>query len=119
MSTLVLPNQRSQPENPEGLLLLDGISWPEYETILRILDERPYRLTYDEGWLEIMALSPERETPKSLIHDLIVALGEELGVSLTSFGATTYRREDLARGLEADDCYYHRNLARVRGKKRI
>jgi Uma2 family endonuclease len=119
MSTLVLPTTTQLPELPEGRLLLDGIAWPEYETFLRILDERPYRLTFDQGWLEIMALSPEHELPRGLLHDLVVALAEELGVNLTSFGATTYRRQDLARGLEADDCYYHRNLPYVRGKKRI
>jgi Uma2 family endonuclease len=119
MSTLVIPKTHPEPESPEGRLLLDGISWPDYDTFLRILDERPFRVTYDQGWLEIMALSPEHGTPKNLLHDLIVALGEELGVGLTSFGATAYRREELSRGLEADDCYYHRNLPRVRGKKRI
>ena len=38
-------------------ILLENVSWQEYEEYLREYDERPIRLTYDRGTLEIMILS--------------------------------------------------------------
>jgi hypothetical protein len=36
---------------------LEGVSWGEYESLLEQAGERPIRLTYDNGRLEIMTLS--------------------------------------------------------------
>src|SRR5438445_7180340 len=44
---------------------------------------------------------------------------EELNVEAWNLGSTTFKREDLARGFEADCCFYFENEDRVRGKERI
>jgi Uma2 family endonuclease len=41
---------------------------------------------------------------------------EELGLEIYSLGSTTWRREDLQKGLEPDECYYITQEAQVRGK---
>ncbi|MGH9962868.1 MAG: Uma2 family endonuclease, partial [Pyrinomonadaceae bacterium] len=46
-------------------------------------------------------------------------LAEEFEVESQTFGSTTYKRKDLQRGFEADSCFYFRNEARMRGKKRL
>jgi Uma2 family endonuclease len=100
-------------------ILLHLIDWQQYETLLRALDEHHLRLTYDRGNLEIMTLSPEHERFKHLLRRLFEVLSEELGIFFEGLGSTTYRREDLVRGLEPDECYYLNNWPRVRDKKRI
>jgi Uma2 family endonuclease len=66
-----------------------------------------------------MTLSPEHERYKHLLRRLLETVGEELNVPIEGLGSTTFRRRDLARGLEPDECYYIQNWARVRGKKHI
>jgi Uma2 family endonuclease len=43
----------------------------------------------------------------------------EMDVHVESLGSTTFRRGDIDRGFEPDSCFYVRNAASVRGKKRI
>src|SRR5258706_240581 len=40
-------------------LVLHGVSWELYEHLLREIGERPLRITYDNGELEIMSPLPE------------------------------------------------------------
>jgi Uma2 family endonuclease len=77
------------------------------------------RLTYDRGTLEIrMPLAPH-ETYKKILGRLIEAATEELNLEIRSLGSLTCSREDLAKGLEPDQCYYIQNEAMVRGVEQI
>jgi Uma2 family endonuclease len=88
-------------------LLLHEVSWAEYETILALLPDNPrFRLSYDQGTLEIMTLSSRHERLKSLFAHLLAVLTEELNLNLVGLGSTTFRRTEAARGTEPDDCYY-------------
>jgi Uma2 family endonuclease len=100
-------------------IVLHWIGWQQYEMLLQALDGHHLRMTYDRGNLEIMTLSPEHERYKHLLRRLLEVLCEELDVFFEGLGSTTYRREDLERGLEPDECYYLENWPRVRDKKRI
>lgn len=72
-------------------------------------------MTYDRGRLEIMTLSLEHERIKRLLSRLIDVLSEELKVRMASCGSTTFRHVEFDRGLEPDECYYIKNLDRIRG----
>jgi Uma2 family endonuclease len=101
-------------------LVLDNVDWAAYEAIGEALRDRPnIYMTYDRGRLEIKTISQEHERLKYLLGRVIDVLSEETGIPVEGFGSTTYKREDLERGLEPDQCYYHRNFHRVRGLKRI
>lgn len=100
-------------------LLLHNVSWKDYDALLRILDGRHLRLTYDRGNLEIMTLSPEHERYKNLIRRFIEFLAEDTNLPYINLGSTTFQRRELKRGLEPDECYYFRNYQRVCGLKRI
>ena len=101
---------------PSNSLVLHGIDWRTYARLLRLFDERrSIRLTYDRGNLEITTLSPEHENLNLLLNHLVVAAAEELGLEIASYGSMTMRR----RGLEADQCYWIANEARMRGRDRI
>ena len=100
--------------------LLTGIRWQTYEELLLDLAENPSkRLTYDQGLLEIMTPLPEHEASKRLLGRLVESTTEELGLEIYSLGSTTWRREDLQKGLEPDECYYITQEAQVRGKTKF
>jgi Uma2 family endonuclease len=95
---------------------LANVSWGTYEALVEETDGQPVRLTYDRGSLEIMTLSREHEIYRFLMGLFVVALAEELNLALALGGSMTFRREDLARGLEPDGCFWIANEALVRGK---
>src|SRR5436189_294631 len=99
-----------------GQLLLDGVAWRNYLRLLRALDDRHLRITYDRGALEIMTLSPEHERFKHLLAYFILVLVEELGWYMASYGSMTFKRRRRKRGLEPDECYWIQSEPLVRGK---
>jgi Uma2 family endonuclease len=104
---------------PGQRVILDDVTWQEFETILDELgDHRGSRLAYDNGLLEIMMPLPEHEDDKEIIGDLIKALLFELDIEFRSLGSTTFKKP-RAQGLEPDQCFYIQNEATIRGKKRI
>lgn len=107
----VPPGQRVQLKN---------VSWQEFEAILEELgDHRGSRLAYDNGTVEIMMPLPEHEDDKEIVGDLLKALLEELDIDFRTLGSTTFKDEQLAQGLEPDQCFYIQNEARIRGKKQL
>ncbi len=97
-------------------LVFDAISWREYEQIGRVFQDRPLRITYDRGRLEIMTTSPKHEGWKHLIRKLIDVLVEEMGIEIAGFGSMTFKRHLAKRGLEPDECYWVQNEPSVRRK---
>ncbi|WP_343277732.1 Uma2 family endonuclease [Kamptonema sp. UHCC 0994] len=105
---------------PGSQLLIKNVSWEMYETILDELDSRPVpRISYSKGMLEIMTPFPEHEDYKVMIGDLVKALLEELDIEFRSLASTTFKNENMAQAIEADDCFYIQNEMAIRGKKRI
>ncbi|NOT59977.1 MAG: Uma2 family endonuclease [Acidobacteria bacterium] len=105
---------------PGTVAMLNYISWATYEALLKALDEQPrYRLSYDEGRLEIMTVSAEHEKPAGLLPHLILVLAEEMDVEFLSLWSTTMRKQKKAKGADPDDCYYFKNFKKVAQKKRI
>jgi len=101
-------------------LVLSGEPWETYVRLLKIFDGRRHlRITFDRGVLEIMTLSPEHEGAKFLIARLLAVLTEELGLALAGYGSMTFKRRGKQRGLEADECFWIQNEARVRNLKRF
>ncbi len=98
-------------------IVLDDMSWDFYERLLEEIGDRPLRVTFDEGSIEIMSPLPEHESPKKAIAGLIELLTIELNIPMRRFGSSTFRREDTQKGLEPDECYYLANADRVRGMK--
>lgn len=105
---------------PGQRVILENVTWVELETILEELGEhRAARIAYDQGILEIMTPLPEHEYNKEIIGDLFKALLEELDVEFVSLGSTTFKNQFMAQGIEPDQCFYIKNEALIRGKKRL
>ncbi len=105
---------------PGQTVLIDDVSWEEFEAILEELgDHRGTRLAYNKGTLEIMAPLPEHEKAKVVISDLIKILLDEYDMSWESLGSTTFQRADMAAGIEPDDCFYIQHHAVMIGRDRV
>lgn len=98
--------------------IFHDVSWEEFENLLTELgDNRSSRLAYDQGTLEIRMPSQKHEYYKEVIRDLIKYLAEELDLDCESFGSTTWKRKDLLKGAEPDNCFYIQNEPAIRGIK--
>ena len=102
MATILEPQQRQTDQR----FLLEGVSWRFYEHLLDEIGDRPIRVTYDRGNLELMSPSPAHEVWKKSLGRLIEMLTFELDIPMRSGGSMTFRREELDRGLEPDECYW-------------
>lgn len=100
-------------------LLVRNIDWQTYCAVGDALGDRPIRLTYDRGELEFMVVSSAHDRFKTLVGVLLFVLAETLHKDIRGFGGFTHRREDLACGLEPDQCYYIARALAVKNKLEI
>jgi Uma2 family endonuclease len=101
-------------------LVINDLNWREFEQILEELGEhRNSKIAYDNGELNITNSSLERERNKIYICTLVEILLEELDLDFWCLGSTTLKNELLKKGLEPDNCFYIKNEALIRGKKRL
>jgi Uma2 family endonuclease len=106
--------------NPGQQMLLKDISWQKLEKILEEMGERrAARISYSDGWLEIMVPLPEHEKDKELLGDLVKLLLDKLEIDFEPFGSTTLKNERMRQAVEPDTSFYIQNQAAVIGKNRI
>jgi Uma2 family endonuclease len=105
MSSTLL-TQSSEP-GTEQRVLLHGVDWAQYTTLLEALGNNcpTLRLSYLEGTLEIMTNPPEHEDLKKMIGMLVEAYLQETRTRFHAGGSTTFRKAAKQRGLEPDECY--------------
>lgn len=105
---------------PGQRVILENVTWKELETIIAELGEhRAARIAYDRGILEIISPLAEHQFDKEIISDLVKALLEELNIEFRCLGSTTFKNQFMAQGIEPDQCFYIKNEAVIRGKKRL
>jgi Uma2 family endonuclease len=98
--------QLASPNLAEPRIPLSGVTWEQYETLITTVGDRPrLRLSYLDGDLEIMTISPEHEMLKKMIARLLEIYALEADIPLYSYGSATFRRRAAAKGLEADESY--------------
>lgn len=98
---------------------LDDVSWDFYEHLLEELGDRRVRVTFDRGALELTAPTYRHENYGRTLGKFVIVMSEVLNIPVKDGGSTTFRREDLDRGLEPDDCFYIRNVRKILGKDEI
>ena len=105
---------------PGQTVVLEKISWDEFEAILEDLGEsRGSRIAYDQGKLEIMTPLPEHEVNKVYLSNFLEILLEELDIEFCPLGSTTFKNQAMFKGIEPDSCFYIQNELAVRGKDRL
>ena len=106
--------------NPGQQMLLKDISWQKLEKILEEMGERrAARISYSDGWLEIMVPLPEHEKDKEIFGELVRILLDKLEIDFEPFGPTTLKNERMRQAVEPDTSFYIQNQAAVIGKNRI
>ena len=107
-------------ELPSQSVVFHEVTWNDYEAMLRLVGERPIRVTYDQGTMEDLMPSLGHEGDAYLLGRMVDTLTEELEVPVEGGGTTTHKREDLDKGAEPDQCYWLRGKAkRIRGKREL
>ena len=105
---------------PGGRLTFYEIGWDEYEQLLDQLgDDYHFRISYDDGRLEIMTPSGKHEKYKNLLHGLILILGDELDQEILSYGSVTLKLKSARKGAEGDDCFYIQHARQLGDKDQL
>lgn len=95
--------------------VLDNVTWQQYLAISDALPERGgLRINYDRGTLELMTTSTVHEKYKKWFGRFVDIMAEEGELPTVSAGQMTFRKEDLERGMEPDDCYWIANEMSMR-----
>ncbi|MEA5535804.1 Uma2 family endonuclease [Crocosphaera sp. XPORK-15E] len=106
--------------HPGQQLLLKELNWQKFETILSELGEsRASRLSYSNGFLEIMVPLPEHEKDKEIIGDIIKILLDAQNINFEPLGSTTFKNELMNQAVEPDACFYIKNYQAVIGKNKL
>jgi Uma2 family endonuclease len=103
----------------EAQVFLSDVDWETYEKLRAVDRNRNVRMTYDDGDLEIISPSKLHERIADLLGLLIRIWAEELHISLQGCRSMTFKRKDLKKGFEPDNCYYIQHEARVRDREEL
>lgn len=87
--------------------IFHNVSWEEYEELLdRVGEAGGLRLSYNEGTLQAMSLSPEHENYAEFIKRLVDVVSLRLRINIRFFGSVTMKKSKKKKGKEPDACFY-------------
>jgi Uma2 family endonuclease len=121
MTAIISPPEPARPSVAPNAdlgqcLVLHDITWQQYVTISDALPERGgLRITFDRGRLEFMTTSPLHEKYNVWFGRFFDIITEEAEIPTVPAGQATFRREDLDRGMEPDNCYWIAHERQMRG----
>jgi Uma2 family endonuclease len=116
MSTITgRPRPSSAPMPPRAAsdgdqrIVIRGVGWHVYDCLSEAIGEGQHvHLAYDGEDLEVMTAGFPHEHYKDLLGKLVAAVSKAVGVPRKTAGETTWKRPEIKRGLQADQCYYFR-----------
>jgi len=100
-------------------MLLNNISWQQYEQMVDLFAENRLFMTYDDGQLELRMPLREHERASELLSAIINFFSYFLGIRIEPLGSTTFRSAQVEKGLEPDKCFYIKNIDLMLSKKRL
>jgi len=94
-------------DSGERRIAIRGLSWDLYDQLSNAVGERQHvYLAYDGKDLEIMTKGRLHEVYRERLGKLVAVVTATLAIRRTTLSETTWKRPEIARGLEADQCYY-------------
>jgi Uma2 family endonuclease len=106
MSSLARRIDHDETPVDDQIVRLHGATWADYERILEVRgDHSAPRVCFDRGDLQIMCPSRSHEFIKSVLAGLVEAYAIDRDIEISALGAWTLKDQDLARGVEPDECY--------------
>ena len=92
---------------PDERVVIRGVDWVFYEQLADSIPDRcSIHVDYDGKDVEIMSPGLIHDSDKRLLGRVVELVAEECGISFKSAGQTTWKRPEVARGLEADESYF-------------
>ena len=120
MATVTQPQPAAKLIPSSSGVVFGGVSWADYEAMLKIVGDRPIRVTYDRGTMEVSMPSFGHEDDAHLLGRIVDTLADQGDIPVKSGRTTTHKRKDLDRGTEPDQCYWFRENARkMVGKRQL
>ncbi|AFZ06778.1 protein of unknown function DUF820 [Oscillatoria nigro-viridis PCC 7112] len=105
MTIATHPKLTALPE--QRLILPLSMTWEQFKALDSLLEyTRSVRLSYLDGYVEIMTLSPEHETIKCLLALLLGQFFLEKDISFRPTGSATLQGEAKGSSKEPDLSYY-------------
>ncbi len=97
-----------------------NVTWDEYEELLEQVGEaHGLRISYNDGTLKIMSLSPTHEKYADFIKSLVVHIRFRLRINILFFGSATMRKRKKSKGNEPDACFYVQTAAAIGNRLEI
>jgi Uma2 family endonuclease len=94
-------------EIPDQRVVFRGVDWAFYDRLVESIPESSnIQVGYDGKDLELMGKGRKHGKGTKLLGQLVEAIAQELGIPYSSLADTTWKRPEILRGLEADQCYY-------------
>ena len=88
-------------------IVIRGVCWDLYDQLSEAIGEGQHvRLAYDGEDLELMTTGPVHEDYKERLGQIVATVSKTLGIPRKKLGETTWKRPEVARGIQADQCYY-------------
>lgn len=104
----------------EQRIVLYDVSWETYESLLTNYEDKSSpRFTYDRGVLEIVSPTFQHEKINRALAEIVATVADELDIAMEEAGSTTFKRQGLQRGFEADSSFYIRHATNIAGKTTI
>lgn len=119
MSTAATPTQNpAPPQNLQGesRIVIRGISWDDYEDILRIVGDRHLHLAFVDGDLEMMSPSIPHEVYRGLLSLIVRQVALAFRLACRGAGSTTFKKKLARAGIEPDSCFYFARASQFRIK---
>jgi Uma2 family endonuclease len=92
---------------PDRRAVFKDVDWSFYERLVDSIPEGAnLHVDYDGKDLEVMGKGRKHEGQRELLGYFVRVVTAELRLDYKSLGETTWKRAEISRGLEADQCYY-------------
>ena len=98
---------QSDTDQEQRLFMPGTYNWHEFEALKSLLaGSTGLRITYLDGWIELMTLGEPHELIKSLIGMFLETYFIEMGIEFIPAGSATRRSEEKGTSFEPDESYY-------------
>ncbi len=92
---------------PDRRVVIRDVDFAFYEQLVDSIPEwRHIHVDFDGKDLEVMSPGLLHDGDKQLLGQLVEAIAQVLRIPYKSAGQTTWKRPEIARGLEADESYF-------------
>jgi Uma2 family endonuclease len=92
---------------PERRVVFRDVDWLFYEQLVDSIPESsPIHVDYDGKDLEVMGKNRKHGKFLDLLGHFVIVITDEFAIPYSSTADTTWKRQEILRGLEADKSYY-------------